>query len=90
SPLDRVLATTFGVEAVDLIAAGKYDHMVSWQNRQVVHVPIADAIAEYQAVNPSDPLVKTARGMGVCLGDTACHVVNSHIRCDATVLASAR
>lgn len=87
SPLDRVLATTFGVEAVDLIAAKKYDHMVSWQNRQVVHVPIADAIAEYRAVNPQDTLVKTARGMGMCLGDAPCHVVNHHILCDANVLA---
>lgn len=69
SPLDRVIATAFGVEAVDLIAAGKYDHMVSWQNREVVHVPIADAIAEYRAVKPTDTLVKTARGMGICLGD---------------------
>lgn len=69
SPLDRVIATAFGVEAVDLIAAGKYDHMVSWQNREVVHVPIADAIAEYRAVNPGDTLVKAARGVGICLGD---------------------
>ncbi|MEO1401639.1 MAG: ATP-dependent 6-phosphofructokinase [Cyanobacteria bacterium J06635_1] len=69
SPLDRVIATAFGVEAVDLIAAEKYDHMVSWQNREVVHVPIADAIAEYRAVNPDDTLVKAARGMGICLGN---------------------
>ncbi|MGD1855879.1 MAG: 6-phosphofructokinase, partial [Leptolyngbyaceae cyanobacterium] len=87
SPLDRVLATAFGVEAVDLIAMGKYDHMVSWQNRQVVHVPIADAIAEYRAVSPQDTLVKTARGMGICLGDVSCHVINHHLRCDANVLA---
>jgi phosphofructokinase-like protein len=69
SPLDRVLATAFGVEAVDLIAAEKYDHMVSWQHREVIHVPIAEAIAEYRAVNPNDTLVKTARGMNICLGD---------------------
>ncbi|MEM9907844.1 MAG: ATP-dependent 6-phosphofructokinase [Cyanobacteria bacterium P01_D01_bin.44] len=71
SPLDRVIATAFGVEAVDLIAAEKYDHMVSWQNREVVHVPIADAIAEYRAVNPDDTLVKAARGMGICLGNAS-------------------
>jgi ATP-dependent phosphofructokinase / diphosphate-dependent phosphofructokinase len=69
SPLDRLIATAFGVEAVDLIAAEKYDHMVSWQKRQVVHVPIQEAIAEYRAVNPQDTLVKTAVGMGIYLGD---------------------
>ena len=69
SPLDRVLATAFGVAAVDLIAEERYDHIVTWQNRQVVSVPIADAIAHYRAVDPDDTLVKTARAMGIYLGD---------------------
>lgn len=69
SPLDRVLASAFGVAAVDLIAEGKYDHMVSWQNRQVVSVPIQEAIAQYRAVDPEDTLVKTARAIGISFGD---------------------
>jgi ATP-dependent phosphofructokinase / diphosphate-dependent phosphofructokinase len=69
SPLDRLVASAFGVAAVDLIAEEKYDHMVTWQNRQIVSVPIADAIAQYQAVNPKGTLVKTARGLGIYLGD---------------------
>jgi ATP-dependent phosphofructokinase / diphosphate-dependent phosphofructokinase len=32
-------------------------------------VPIAEAIAQYRAVNPEDTLVKTARGLGIYLGD---------------------
>lgn len=66
---DRVLASAFGVHAVDLIAQGKFDRMVAWQNRQVVDVPLADAIAGYQAVDAQGTLVKTARGLGICLGD---------------------
>ncbi|MBD2098160.1 ATP-dependent 6-phosphofructokinase [Trichocoleus sp. FACHB-591] len=69
SPLDRLVASAFGVAAVDLIAEEKYDHMVTWQNRQVVSVPIPEAIAQYQAVDPSGTLVKTARGLGIYLGD---------------------
>jgi len=69
SPLERLIASAFGVAAVDLIAEGKYDQMVTWQKRQVVSVPIAEAIAEYRAVNPDGTLVKTARGLGICLGD---------------------
>lgn len=69
SPLDRLLGSCFGVAAVDLIAEGKYDQMVAWQNRQVVSVPIEEAIAHYRAVDPHDTLVKTARGLGICLGD---------------------
>jgi 6-phosphofructokinase 1 len=69
SPLDRLTASAFGVAAVDLIAAGQYDRMVTWQNRQVVSVPIAEAIRQYQAVDANGTLVKTARGLGICLGD---------------------
>ena len=68
-PLDRVLASAFGVYAVDLVAAGRYDRMVAWQNRRVVDVPIAEAIAAYHSVDPDDALVHTARGLGIAFGD---------------------
>jgi len=71
SPLDRLTATVFGVAATDLIAEGRFDRMVSWQHRQVVDVPIESAIAHYQAVDPQGTLVKTARAMGICLGEPA-------------------
>ena len=69
SPLDRILASAFGVAAVELIAQDKYDYMVTWQNRQVKSVPIAEAIRDYRAVDPQDTLVKTARGLNICFGD---------------------
>jgi 6-phosphofructokinase 1 len=43
--------------------------MVAWQNRRVVAVAIEDAIAQYQAVDPDDMLVHTARGLGISFGD---------------------
>ncbi|MDX2100589.1 MAG: ATP-dependent 6-phosphofructokinase [Leptolyngbyaceae cyanobacterium bins.59] len=69
SHLDRLMGAIFGVAAVELIAQGKYDHVVTWQKRQVVSVPISEAIARYAAVNPEGTLVKTARGLGIYLGD---------------------
>ncbi|MBD2301216.1 ATP-dependent 6-phosphofructokinase [Nostoc sp. FACHB-87] len=69
SPLDRLVASAFGVAAVNLIEEGKYDYMVAWQNRQVITVPIEEAIAQYKAVNPEDTLVQTARGLGIYLGE---------------------
>jgi phosphofructokinase-like protein len=66
---DRVLATVFGVHAVDLIAEGRFDRMVAWQNRQVVDVPILQAIQGYQAVDVKGTLVKTARDLGISFGD---------------------
>lgn len=69
SALDRVIAAAFGVAAVDLISQGKYDRMVTWQNRQVASVLIPDAIAKYRAVDSHDSLLKTARAMGISFGD---------------------
>jgi phosphofructokinase-like protein len=66
---DRVLASVFGVHAVDLIANGKFDRMVAWKNRSVVDVPIQQAIEGYEAVDTNGTLVKTARGLGICFGD---------------------
>lgn len=67
--MDRIIASAFGVKAVDLIAENKFDRMVAWQNRQIVDVPIEDAIEGYRALSPDDLLVETARGLGICLGD---------------------
>jgi len=69
SAQDRLIGTAFGVHAVDLIQQGKFDRMVAWQNRRVVDVSLADAIARYQAVDINSGLVETARALGVCLGD---------------------
>ncbi len=69
SAQDRLIASAFGVHAVDLIKAGKSDRMVAWSHRGVVDVPIADAVRQPQQVDPLGSLVKTARGLGICLGD---------------------
>jgi len=68
SHLDRLIATCFGVAAVDLIAKEKYDHVVTWQQRSIVAVPIEEAISKYSAVNPHGTLATTARQLGIFLG----------------------
>ena len=66
---DRVMASIFGVHAVEMILRGAFDRMVAWSGRGVIDVPLADAVAGFKAVDPSGPMVKTARGLGICLGD---------------------
>lgn len=68
-PRDRLLASAFGVHAVDLIAQGKFDRMVAWSDRNVIDVAITDAIKRVRTVDRDGPLVRTARGLGICLGD---------------------
>lgn len=66
---DRLIAAAFGVHAVDLVAEGKFDRMVAWRARRVIDVPIADIIGRPHLVDPDGPVVRTARGLGICLGD---------------------
>ncbi len=66
---DRLFASAFGVHAVDLIAEGKFDRLVAWQNRRVVDVPLVAAFEQARLVAEDDTLVHTARGLGICLGD---------------------
>lgn len=68
---DRLLAAGLGVRAVDLLAEGKADRMVSWWNRQVIDVPLDKVVGKSRTVDPSGALVRTARGLGICLGDAA-------------------
>jgi 6-phosphofructokinase 1 len=67
--IDRLIASAFGVHAVELVEEGKFDRMVAWSNRQVIDVSIDEAIASYQNVKADSALVKTARSLGICLGD---------------------
>jgi ATP-dependent phosphofructokinase / diphosphate-dependent phosphofructokinase len=69
SAMDRLLATRFGVAAVDLIAEGKFGHMVALRSDDIVSIPLTDAIARYRGVNVDHNLLKTARGLGICFGD---------------------
>ena len=66
---DRILATSFGVAAVDLIQQEKFGHMVSYRHPNMVAIPLVEAIAKYNFVDLDSSLVKTARGRGICLGD---------------------
>ncbi len=68
-PRDRILASAFGVHAVDLVATGTFNRMVAWRNRRVVDVPIEDVITKPRRVDPQGPLVRTARGLGISFGD---------------------
>jgi phosphofructokinase-like protein len=66
---DRLLASAFGVHAVDLIAAGKFDRLVAGHPRRVFEVPLTAAFAAPRLFAADDTLVRTARGLGICLGD---------------------
>ena len=69
SPYDRILATRFGVAAVDLIAEGGFGKMVCLQNGRIGAVEIAQAIGQMKKVDPQGQFIQTARAIGICFGD---------------------
>ena len=69
STQDRILASAFGVYAVDLLAQKKFDRMVAWNDRKVVDFPIQMGIETYKEVELDDSLVKTALALGIYIGD---------------------
>jgi len=66
---DRLLASAFGVRAVDLVAEGRFDRLIAWQNRRIVDVPLTAAFERAQMAGADYTLARTARGLGICLGD---------------------
>jgi len=65
---DRILATQFGVKAMEMVLEGTFGQMVSYRHPDVISVPFLEAISHYNFVNTESSLVKTAMGIGMCLG----------------------
>ncbi|MBF0129051.1 MAG: ATP-dependent 6-phosphofructokinase [Alphaproteobacteria bacterium] len=69
SARDRVIASAFGVHAVDLVAQGKFDRMVAWHDRGVIDVPLASVVEGSRVIDPMGAIAQTARGLGIYIGD---------------------
>jgi 6-phosphofructokinase 1 len=67
--LDRILGIRFGVKAVQLGHEERFGTMVSYQNYEVLDVPIAEAVHRLKKVPPTCQLVGTARAVGISFGD---------------------
>jgi 6-phosphofructokinase 1 len=65
---DRVLATRLGSFAVDLAADGRFGLMTALRGDTIVPVPLADMVHRTQPMRLDADLIRTARGIGICLG----------------------
>ena len=66
---DRLLATQFGVKAFEMVLDNDFGKMVSYRHPKLVSVPLEEATKEYNYIDDDSNLLKTARGIGMCLGD---------------------
>ena len=76
---DRVLSTRYGVKAVELAMEGIFNVLVSYKNGDMTYVPLDDVVgkdavvgaasSKNRTIKMDDPLIHTARQIGICLGD---------------------
>jgi 6-phosphofructokinase 1 len=59
----------FGATAVELIAAKDFGKMVAYIGPQVGAIKISDAVGKLKTVKSDGNLVRTARALGISLGD---------------------
>jgi len=69
SPFDRILATRFGVEAVELAARGNFGRMVCLRGGEIESVPLDHAVDKVRLVDPEGSMVRAARAVGITFGD---------------------
>ena len=65
---DRVLATRFGVKAVELINEGVLNQMVCLRGNRIGSVPLAEAVAGTKQVDPQSDQVRAALAVGTSFG----------------------
>ena len=65
---DRILATRFGVAAVEAAVRGRFGTMVALRGTRVEVVPLTAAVRALRNVDPDGELVRTARAIGITFG----------------------
>lgn len=66
---DRILATLFGVKAMELAINGEFGKMVAYKNNSITYVSFEEATRQQNIVKKSSYLVQAAKGLGITFGD---------------------
>jgi len=69
STFDRILATRYGVKAIELLLDKRYGNMVTINGDSMSYEHLENIIGRPKNVNPEGELVKTARSIGITFGD---------------------
>ncbi|HIA04377.1 MAG TPA: ATP-dependent 6-phosphofructokinase, partial [Myxococcales bacterium] len=67
---DRLLGTAFGAHAMELAQNGAWGQMVCLDGTRFTDVPMASAIGRNKLVTGNSEIVRFARQVGICFGDS--------------------
>jgi 6-phosphofructokinase 1 len=68
SATDRILATSLGTAAADLLAQGTYGRMVALSGTDIISVDLSVPAGKIKPVPPTHYMIDTAFAVGSCLG----------------------
>lgn len=66
---DRILASQFGVKAFEMVLEGNFGKMTTYKNNTIGEISLKEATESYNVIQKDSFLVRTARGIGISLGD---------------------
>jgi 6-phosphofructokinase 1 len=66
---DRVLASLFGVKAMELAINSEFGKMVAYRNNTISYVSFEEATRQQNVVKKSSYLVQAAKGLSITFGD---------------------
>ena len=69
SASDRVLATSLGTTAAELLANGKYGRMVALTGNDIISIDLSVPEGKVKNVPPDHYIVDSARAVGTCMGN---------------------
>ena len=67
--IDRLMASAFGVKAVDLLCSGANGRVVGWRSGKVIDISLEEVVKSYAPVDVKGDLVATAKGLGISFGE---------------------
>lgn len=67
--MDRILATSYGAHAAELINNSDYGRMVCKNGEAIESIPLNIVSGKLRHVPTDHALINKARGLGICLGD---------------------
>jgi 6-phosphofructokinase 1 len=68
---DRLLASRFGVRAMELVADRQFGTLVTWRPPDMSTVALERVVGRMKLVAPDSEMVRTARGVGISFGDAS-------------------
>jgi phosphofructokinase-like protein len=69
TPFDRVLATSLGTKAVELMENHEFGYMSAVKGNKLIKFPLDKVAVGPKTVPPAHPLIQSARSVGTCFGD---------------------